>query len=88
MYSDGQWGPQEYSRWPQIFCPEAIHHATIPAYPDDGDDAQQEDSVLVRNWSSKDFYELPEIPDEHRAQAQCADMYGKFSFWASRRSTV
>ncbi|KAH9829233.1 uncharacterized protein C8Q71DRAFT_718560 [Rhodofomes roseus] len=27
---DGSWGPQEYSRWPQMYHKNVIHHACIP----------------------------------------------------------
>lgn len=27
---DGFWGPQEYTRWPQLFVPSSVHHACIP----------------------------------------------------------
>ncbi|KAH9907112.1 uncharacterized protein B0H18DRAFT_964618 [Fomitopsis serialis] len=29
-YSDGFWGPQEYTRWPQLYNESCIHHACIP----------------------------------------------------------
>ncbi|KAH9927719.1 uncharacterized protein B0H18DRAFT_954193 [Fomitopsis serialis] len=29
-YEDGLWGPQEYTRWPQLFNEKAFHHACIP----------------------------------------------------------
>ncbi|KAH9835530.1 uncharacterized protein C8Q71DRAFT_709339 [Rhodofomes roseus] len=29
-YADGLWGPQEYTRWPQIFSESIFHHACIP----------------------------------------------------------
>ncbi|KAH9829609.1 uncharacterized protein C8Q71DRAFT_863184 [Rhodofomes roseus] len=29
-YEDGLWGPQEYTRWPQLFSERCIHHACIP----------------------------------------------------------
>ena len=28
--TDGRWGPQEYSLWPQVFDPTVAHHACIP----------------------------------------------------------
>ena len=28
--SDGRWGPQEYSLWPQLYHPRVVHHACIP----------------------------------------------------------
>ncbi|EPS92879.1 hypothetical protein FOMPIDRAFT_1020841 [Fomitopsis schrenkii] len=29
-FSDGWWGPQEYTRWPQMFNESVFHHACIP----------------------------------------------------------
>ncbi|KAH9910277.1 uncharacterized protein B0H18DRAFT_1130414 [Fomitopsis serialis] len=29
-YSDGLWGPQEYTRWPQLYNERCLHHACIP----------------------------------------------------------
>ncbi|KAH9936213.1 uncharacterized protein B0H18DRAFT_950582 [Fomitopsis serialis] len=29
-YQDGLWGPQEYTRWPQVFNEAVFHHACIP----------------------------------------------------------
>ena len=29
-YTDGLWGPQEYTRWPQLYNEKCIHHACIP----------------------------------------------------------
>ncbi|KAH9837263.1 uncharacterized protein C8Q71DRAFT_707525 [Rhodofomes roseus] len=29
-YRDGWWGPQEYTRWPQMFNESVFHHACIP----------------------------------------------------------
>ncbi|KAH9934386.1 uncharacterized protein B0H18DRAFT_843740, partial [Fomitopsis serialis] len=29
-FSDGLWGPQEYTRWPQLYNERCIHHACIP----------------------------------------------------------
>ncbi|TFY54297.1 hypothetical protein EVJ58_g8945 [Rhodofomes roseus] len=28
--TDGRWGPQEYSLWPQLYHPKVVHHACIP----------------------------------------------------------
>ena len=28
--TDGRWGPQEYSLWPQLFSRDVSHHACIP----------------------------------------------------------
>ncbi|KAH9925195.1 uncharacterized protein B0H18DRAFT_1119620 [Fomitopsis serialis] len=29
-FEDGLWGPQEYTRWPQLYNTNSIHHACIP----------------------------------------------------------
>ncbi|KAH9914250.1 uncharacterized protein B0H18DRAFT_1125770 [Fomitopsis serialis] len=29
-FSDGLWGPQEYTRWPQLYNERCVHHACIP----------------------------------------------------------
>ena len=29
-HSNGCWGPQEYSLWPQLYHPRVVHHACIP----------------------------------------------------------
>ncbi|KAH9912321.1 uncharacterized protein B0H18DRAFT_831617, partial [Fomitopsis serialis] len=29
-FEDGLWGPQEYTRWPQLYNATSIHHACIP----------------------------------------------------------
>ncbi|KAH9829316.1 uncharacterized protein C8Q71DRAFT_718459 [Rhodofomes roseus] len=34
-YEDGLWGPQEYTRWPQMYNEACIHHACIPRYGSD-----------------------------------------------------
>ena len=34
---DGFWGPQEYSRWPQQYHPDVVHHMCIPRPPASAD---------------------------------------------------
>ena len=31
--TDGLWGPQEYTRWPQQYHPDVVHHVCIPVEP-------------------------------------------------------
>lgn len=54
LRGDGFYGPQEFTRWPQIFTQSLSHYSAIPAKPSD-DTAQFYDSVLFRDFTSKDW---------------------------------
>ena len=59
FFSDGQWGGQEYTRWPQVFSNDALHHTTIPSGLSEGGEPLRQDDhpcpLYVRRWGAEDF---------------------------------
>ncbi|TDL14303.1 hypothetical protein BD410DRAFT_734293, partial [Rickenella mellea] len=60
LRADGSWGPQEFSRWPQLDTTEICHHNAIPCQPLSETELFAS-SVLWRTFSREDWIKLPDI---------------------------
>lgn len=62
---DGQWGPQEYSLWPQLFAREVIHHTCIPVeslnLPSFHAAPELYESIDLRQWAPDTACGVPEL---------------------------
>ena len=67
LRGDGFYGPQEFSRWPQIYTPSLSHYSVIPKKPSDIMDKFW-GSILFRDFNKDDWdpiTPLPEINDRN-----------------------
>ncbi|KAL6298780.1 hypothetical protein BKA93DRAFT_830413 [Sparassis latifolia] len=60
---DGRWGPQEYSRWPQMYDRKVIHHMCIPTLQSvvEADAMVLWDKIRVWEWEVDTTCRVPEL---------------------------
>ncbi|KAL6302303.1 hypothetical protein BKA93DRAFT_751361 [Sparassis latifolia] len=60
---DGRWGPQEYSRWPQMYDCKVIHHMCIPTLQSvvEADAMVLWDTIRVWEWEVDTTCGVPEL---------------------------
>ncbi|GBE84378.1 hypothetical protein SCP_0603570 [Sparassis crispa] len=63
MRQDGQWGPQEYSRWLQMYDCKVIHHMCIPTLQSmvEADVMVLWDKIWVWEWEVDTTCGVPEL---------------------------
>ena len=61
LQGDGFYGPQEFTRWPQIYTHSLCHYCAIPAKPTQISQRFW-DSILFRDFTKEDWKPVSPVP--------------------------